>query len=478
MSEANSPGAPRISTGIAGLDEVLGGGLLRDGIYMVEGPPGAGKTIMCAQISFHLARSGDKVLYVSLISESHGKLLNNLRTLDFFDDAAIPHAIVLMSGYQDLKSRGLSGLLESIARAVAEHRPTMLAIDGYRSIHTLNENQAAIAEFIHELCLLTATAKCLCLLLAPAQESEHWVEKTLMDGVIELYVAPADMRTSRELEVHKLRATAHLQGRHIYTIDKRGITVYPRLEARVTRTAPVPPASNERLRFGSPQLDAMLDGGVFGGTVTCVLGPPGSGKTTLGLQFLDEGARAGEPVLHFGFYESPPALLSKAADAGLQLSAGHDAGVFRVIWQPALEYTLDELADRLLQAIQRNRVRRLFIDGIEGFHQSALMPERLGMFFNALVTELRRMQVTTLFTEETELLTNRLQPKLLMNSAVMESIIALHYVRHAATMHRAIAVLKQRAGAHDRNLREFGIGARGIEVAADSASAVQFLPER
>src|SRR5690606_29657791 len=148
----------RLPTGIGGLDAVLGGGLVQQGMYLIEGPPGGGKTILSSQVCFHHAHAGRKTLYVTLIAESHGKLLNNLRAFDFYDPALVPERFVLMSGYQELKNAGLPGLLQFIARAVATHRPSVLVIDGYRSIHMLAP-EVATAEFVYELNTLITTTK-------------------------------------------------------------------------------------------------------------------------------------------------------------------------------------------------------------------------------------------------------------------------------------------------------------------------------
>ena len=475
MNEASST-TPRLSTGIAGLDTILGGGLFEHGMYMIEGPSGAGKTILSAQMCFHHARAGKKILYVTLIAESHGKLINNLRAFDFLDDSLIPDRLILTSGYQELKSAGLSGLLQLIAHAVAEHRPAILVIDGYRSIHTLTQEPGAVAEFVYELSTLITTTKCLCLLLSPRDVSEQWTEKTLMDGVIELDRHSVGMRSMRELEVHKMRASAQIEGRHVFTIGSAGITVFPRLEAAVVCTSAA--EEDARVAFGIEGFDDMLSGGIVRNSVTCLLGPPGSGKTIMGLHFLNQGTMLNEPSLYFGFHESPPRLLSKAAKINMQLGAAYAAGTFEIIWQPVLEHRMDELTSALLDTVRRRNVRRIVIDGLKGFLQSAIRPERISMFFNALIGELRRMQVTTIYTEEIPLFAGEIAPSMFSVSALAENIVLVRHIQREATMRRTIAVIKQRESAHDLGVREFWIENRGIRVAPDSGSAQAFLTER
>lgn len=478
MTDTHSANMPRVSTGISGFDEILGGGLFQQGMYMIEGPPGAGKTILSAQICFHHARAGKKILYITLIAESHGKLINNLRAFDFLDDHLIPQCVILMSGYQELKTSGLNGLLHLAARAVAEHRPAIVVIDGYRSIHALAPDNSAIAEFIYELNALITTTKSLCLLLSPSDVSDIWTEKTLMDGVIELYRHATGMRSVREIEVHKLRASEQIEGRHVFTIGSAGIRVFPRLEARVEQSGMPQKDTDTRVGFGLDGFDAMLHGGVLQGSVTSLIGPPGAGKTILSLHFLDHGTTTDEPSLYFGFYESPARLLGKAAKLNMRLGAAYDAGRLEVIWRPALGAGVDELADELLENVRKRNVRRVVIDGMDGFLQSAVRPDRFSMFFNALIGELRRMDVTALYTVEIPLFAREIAPSMVSTPAIVENVVLVRCVQHEATMRRIISVMKQRESGHDLGVREFWIDDHGVRVAHDSGSAQAFLAER
>src|SRR5690606_23783559 len=169
-----------------------------------------------------------------------------------------------------------------------------------------------------------------------------------------------------------------------------------------------------RCTFGIEGMDDMLHGGVLQGSITCLLGPAGAGKTIFGLHFLHQGLMSGEPALHFGFYESPDHLLGKAANLGLDLNEAHRSGRLGVLWQPALECRPDELAFRLLDRVVELGARRVVIDGLEGFLQSAVRPERTSLFFNALVGELRRQHVACLYTAEAPFLEREQTPLILI----------------------------------------------------------------
>jgi circadian clock protein KaiC len=131
---------PRLKTGIDGLDVLLGGGFIDGGLYLIEGVPGAGKTILASQIGFHFAKAGKKVLLVTLIAESYGKLLRHLHGFRFFDESLIGDQITLLSGFQVMLDEGLGGLTRFIAEALSEHRCSLLLLDGFAAARDFSES--------------------------------------------------------------------------------------------------------------------------------------------------------------------------------------------------------------------------------------------------------------------------------------------------------------------------------------------------
>jgi circadian clock protein KaiC len=210
----------------------------------------------------------------------------------------------------------------------------------------------------------------------------------------------------------------------------------------------------------------MLGGGLWSSSTTMVQGPPGSGKTLLGLHFLAAGARAGEAGLHFGFYETPTRLIDKAAQVGLEVSSFAADGRLEIVWQSPLEEILDALAERLLAAVRRRPVRRLFIDGLNGFQAAAIYPERLSRFLTALMHELRRRNITTLVAVETRRLeSEELEVPITDISAVVENILFLRYQEEVGRRTRVFSILKLRESAYDPTLRAFTITPQGIAIA-------------
>jgi circadian clock protein KaiC len=224
-------------------------------------------------------------------------------------------------------------------------------------------------------------------------------------------------------------------------------------------------------------VDKMLGGGVDTHSVTVVLGPSGSGKTTAGLQFLT-GGPANEPAMLFGFHENPMALRIKADSLKLPLKSRADK--VTLMWRPQTEAVLDEVATELLSTIRQNGVRRLVIDGIEGFSKLTDEKERIGSFLSALCNELRALGVTTLATAETDHAgMTPGQPLKGVNqtglSAVAENIIALHLAALRSENHRLMTILKSRDRRTDMRMRRFEILDGGIVLDADFQSAERIL---
>ncbi|HVL36021.1 MAG TPA: ATPase domain-containing protein, partial [Burkholderiales bacterium] len=166
-------------TGVPGFDEVLGGGLWEGSLYLLEGLPGTGKTILANQIAFGRAAAGDRVLYVSLISESHGKLIHHLRSMAFFDESQVGERITYVSGYRSLADEGLSGLLDFLTAGMKNHRPAFLVIEGFSSAEYLTHKALELAQFLHQLNAMAATMRCTTLLVTHDQGDRDHPDHTL-----------------------------------------------------------------------------------------------------------------------------------------------------------------------------------------------------------------------------------------------------------------------------------------------------------
>ena len=470
MTRAKPAGLKRVTSGVTRLDYILKGGFIAGGTYAIIGPPGSGKTVFANQMCFnHIARAGGRCLYVTLLAETHGKMIRHLGTMSFFDAKRLPDRLNYVSGYKALKEGGLRGLLDLIRKLLKEQRPTLMVIDGLQVAQKCSKDRHDYDEFLHDLQSFAAITETTTLLLSPVGKapSGEYVEHVIADGIIELSYQLFGPRAVRELTVHKFRGTDYLLGRHEVEISHDGVQVHPRTE--IQYDAPPESATETRLRmaFGVERLDQMLKGGLLSGTTTTLLGSPGTGKTMLGLSFVAEGARQGQRGVYFGFYEPPPRLIEKAERIGIPLKKYVKKGLIELVWQPPLEHFMDSLAEQLLEKLRAggtSKKRRLFVDGIEGFRAAAVYAERMPRFLSALSNQLRMLDVTTVVSEELALFKPEVDlphPEL---ATVNEGVILLRYVELGSDVHRLISILKMRESRYDTSICNFEITDEGLVV--------------
>lgn len=455
----------RVPSLVPGLDAVLCGGFLQGGLYMIQGPPGAGKTVLSNQIIYSRAAQGDRALFITVLGENHGRMMAHLRPMRFFDPALIPEQVAYISAYQALEDEGLDGLLTLIRREILARGATLLVLDGLSAVEAKAGAGFEMKRSTHELQTLASATACTMFLLTIASGVTSAPENTMVDGLIELRQHLCGVRNERRIVVHKLRGSGFLEGEHAYRITRDGVTVFPRLEALLAMPTRRDPPPRTRVSSGMASLDGlMLDGGVPAGSMTAVVGPTGSGKTTLSLQFLS-GSSAAEPGLWFGCFETPERLHLKAETMGFDLAGAEGRGEVEMLWRPMGEHILDELAHQLLDAVQRRGVKRLVIDGLASFEQAVLEPERIVRFWSALANELRALGVTALHTLE---LPQLVGPDIHVPagglSALSEVMVVLRYVELRSRLFRLISLFKVRDGAFDPAIREFAINDAGIIV--------------
>lgn len=462
--DAGPAAQARRGTGIPGLDSVLCGGLLEGAAYLVRGRSGAGKTILANQICFHYAARGRRCIYLTVLSESHDRLLSHMSQMAFYQPSLVPDSIYYESGFGAIQSDGLKGLLHLITTERRTRDAALVVVDGLFVHEARDFPQQELRMLVNALANLAYLTGATVLLLTNNQRGLSSPEYTIVDGWMELGVDQAQFRTFRYLQVHKYRGSAFLPGRHRLTISRQGISVLPRLEMMPRAGQRRKDAERPRLSVAIPGLDAMLEGGLRRASATLVFGPTGIGKTTVGLSFLSRCSPE-KPGLLFGFYETADDLLAKAQSLGIDLDGPVSSGALEILWHPPTENQLDELGYELIQAIRRQGTRRLFVDGVDALRQSAFYPARLSRFFSSLTNTLRDEGVTTIYTLDIpRLMGGEIDIEFGAISALAENVILLRYLELRGTIQRSVCVVKTRLSGFDPAIREFSISPAGIQV--------------
>ncbi len=455
---------PRFSTGIPGLDTVFGGGFVEGASYIVQGQPGAGKTILGNQIAFATAAAGKKVLYVTLLAETHDRLFQSLSTLNFFEKDRLGSNIVYVSVFQTLTKEGLGAVVDLLRKETKRQNASLIVFDGLLNARDRAETDLDVKTFVAEVQSQAAFVGCTVLFLTSAGIHDDSPEHTMVDGVLELHDELVGVRTVRRLRTRKSRGSAALGGYHQYEIGDDGIAVFPRIEAAFHTPSATDKPDPRPLRSGIQGFDEITGGGLPQGSITLLIGPSGCGKTSFGLNFLSASSAA-EPGLHFGFYESPERLLLKANALGLDLKGNVEREEVDILWQPLTENLIDKMAYRLLDAVSARGVKRLFIDSLGGFERAAVHPPRLVEFFAALTNELRAMGVTAVGTWELrDLFASGVAAPGPEISSLLDNLIMMRQVEIRSEYKRVLSVLKIRDQSFQAAPQEVYIDGHGLAI--------------
>lgn len=472
----------KLPTGIVGFDTILEGGVLRGGIYILLGTPGAGKTILGNQLCFNHAAGGGRALYVTLLAETHGRMLGHIGQLGFFNEALIPDGVSYLSAFRILETEGLKGLSDALRRELRARKVDLLVLDGLVSAEESAATPREFKKFIHELQIQADLADCTMMLLTSSAADPDFAsaEHTMVDGLIELQTRVRGRRSERDLVVHKMRGSGFMRGTHSFEVGDDGIVVYPRIEALVSEPSSRIEFDGPILSTGVKILDEILGGGPLRRSTSLIMGAAGTGKSTAGLHFL--GAGHDERGLYLSFNESEPAIRRKAKALNLPVSRLFDEGTVEIMWRPSTEGVFDEVLGAVLDRVRDGRLQRIFIDGLSDFVKVTGEESRMSQALTALTNEFRALGATTLASLELDF--NGVIPgqplaglPVVGLSPIAENIILLRLAALGADVHRLIIALKARDNSFGLKFRRYDIGANGIEIEPDSSQAEIVLSE-
>ena len=464
------PAPPKARMGIPGLDDILSGGLARGRVYLLEGSPGAGKTTAAMQFLLEGEAHGERGLYVTL-SESEAELRGGAASHGWAIGDAItifelvpPESLLDADQQQSLlysSDLELGETTRHIFEAVERVGPARIVLDSLSEIRLLAQGSLRYRRQILALKHYFARHDATVLMLDDlTTEPDDRTVHSVAHGVVRLeQLAPTYGAERRRLRVMKYRGQAFRGGFHDVAIVPGGLRVFPRLVAAEHRRD----FARTRQGSGLAELDAILGGGIERGAGTLIIGPAGSGKSLLALQFAAAAVARGERAALYAFDEELGLLFDRAAAMGLDLAAMQAGGALLVEQVDAAELSPGEFAHRVREAVTANGIGTVVIDSVNGY-QAAMPEERdLILHLHELLQFLNRQGTSTFLPVAQHGVVGDMQA-LVDITYLADTVVLLRYFEAMGRVRRAISVIKKRAGAHEDTIREFRIGARGITI--------------
>ncbi|MDI3561616.1 ATPase domain-containing protein [Bradyrhizobium sp. Arg816] len=459
----------RISTGSAGLDDILGGGFDSNRMYLYEGRPGTGKTTIALQFLLRGVRDGERVLYVSLSETKHELDLVAQRhgwSLDGIDIFELVPPETTLDPERELTvfhpaEMELSETTNLVFKEVERINPTRVVLDSLSELRLLAQNPLRYRRQVLALKHFFTNRNCTVVLLDDLSSSQDDLQlHSIAHGVVMLEQLAIDYGAERRrLRVIKMRGIRFRGGYHDFTIEQGGLRIFPRLVAAEHHKTFV----GEFTPSGNAELDQLLGGGLERGTNALLIGAAGVGKSSVALTYAIAAAERGEHAVFFAFDEGRGTVEARARTLGLPLQEHVDSGHVRFQQIDPAELSPGEFAANVRKSVEVDKARLVIIDSLNGY--LAAMPDErfLILQMHELLSYLGQQGVLTILVLAQHGLVGPMDTPLDI-SYLSDSVLMLRYFEVSGTVRRALSVVKKRSGQHEHTIREFRLSRAGITL--------------
>lgn len=462
--------AARLATGSAGLDSILNGGFPANRLYLVEGDPGTGKTTLALKFLLEGAAQGEPVLYVTLsetkeelesVAASHGWSLDGINIYEL-----IPSEESLKTETQYTifhpSELELGETTNAVLEEVERIQPRRVVFDSLSEMRLLARDALRYRRQILALKQYFAGRRCTVLLLDDRTGTVGDLQvQSIAHGVVELEHLALDYGAERRrLRIIKLRGSKYRGGYHDFNIETGGVAVYPRLVAAEHHQE----FTREAITSGVPELDTLLGGGLDRGSSTLILGPAGSGKSSIAAQFALTAAERGEHAASFIFDEGLNTYLSRAAGLGKDMKDHVEAGRMSVQQVDPAELSPGEFAHYVRHSVDHDGARVVIIDSLNGYLQAMPDERFLTVQMHELLTYLNQQGVVTILVLAQHGFMGSNMGTPIDVSYLADTVLMLRFFEAKGAVRRAISAVKKRMGYHENTIREMLMSSDGITV--------------
>jgi circadian clock protein KaiC len=458
----------RSATGISGLDDILGGGLPSNRLYLLEGKPGTGKTTLALEYLLTGAVAGEKVLYITLsetrdelqeVADSHGWSLDGINVVELSAIGAQLEASAQNTLFHSSEVE-LTQTTKMLLDEVERVQPSRVVFDSISELRLLSQSPLRYRRQILALKQYFAGRKCTTLLLDDGSAEDDPQLKSLAHGILVLeQLAPEYGSERRRLMVLKIRGSKYRGGYHDFSIETGGLSVFPRLVAAEHRRD----FEHESISSGIKGLDDLLGGGLTRGTSNLFIGPAGSGKSTIAMKFLLEAAKSGMKSVIYSFDETLGTVMARANKLDLELQERVDEGLIQVHQIDPAEMSPGEFAFAIKSAVERDDIGIVQIDSLNGFLHAMGDERFLNLQLHELVTYLNQQGIVTIMMLAPHGMLGQMRTPLDV-TYLADTVVALRYYEASGSVHKAISVIKKRTGKHERTIREVNMDRGKISV--------------
>ena len=462
--------ADLLSTGIPGLDVILGGGLTPHRIYLVEGEPGTGKTTTGLQFLNEGVRRGERVVYITLaesreeltaVAESHGIGVDGIHIHEVLPTEDLLAAEQQYSTFHPSEVE-MASTLKLILGVVEELKPSRIVLDSLSELQLLADSPLRYRRQVLALKQFFSKRQCTVLLLddrtAPA--SGDLQVRSIAHGVIQLDHTVKDYGAERRrIRIVKYRGRSFLGGMHDYNLVRGGLSVHPRLVAAQSRGI----TEREQRSTGLPKLDLLLGGGIEQGTSTLIVGPPGTGKSSLASQFVAAANARGERAAIFLFEESASNMLHRSDGLNLRMREAMESGTLSIQQVDPAELSPGQFSSAVCKAVEAG-AKVVVIDSLNGYLNAVPDERFLTTHLHELLTYLGQHQVMTLLVGVQQGMLGGQMSSAMDASYIADNVLMLRYFEDDGVIRQAVSVFKKRGSAHERTIRAFSMSRDGIQV--------------